>query len=389
MERRSAAAAMHTPEEDAAEEEGQPLVHTVKARTAAASSPPPPPPAAPKARWFTLEFLLYYLCMLIVYGPGSKLVWSASRSAEATPWRYRHLSSGWLGWAGLHHVDLADGQWRTLREHLPLLITLATAYLLLSHMVRRLAPAGVVRARARAVFYAASSVAFLLFVHGSSVAFMSAIVGVNFMIPRLLLARLPGASISRLATWLVTALTWLLTLVALVANERYGGYSWRAMFGWMAAGADSDSATASSSSLWQLLAWLDVQRGMMTHWHGSFNLVALRMVSWNLDWLWAAQAQAKVAAGAQAQGQGQGQGQEAGLDPELVAKHRRHCADCQAHAARANLAALGASGSSAASAAAGLAPCPWLREKASHALSNKGGCNHSDQRPPCVASMYS
>jgi D-alanyl-lipoteichoic acid acyltransferase DltB (MBOAT superfamily) len=124
---------------------------------------------------------------------------------------------------------------------------------------------------ARLAFYSLFSLGFLLFCHGSTIAFMLIIVGINFAI-----GWIGSVNEGRLGTP-ATAATWIFNCLILLANERYRGYSWH------------DVLAFGGSDLAPLATWLQSQRGLFP-WQGLFNMVVLRMISFNLDRIWCSQA---------------------------------------------------------------------------------------------------
>ena len=115
--------------------------------------------------------------------------------------------------------------------------------------------------RARLTFYALFSGAFITFCNGSGVVFMLTIAGVNFSIGRLCAG-----------TPLCPVLTWLFNAGILLLNERFRGYRYADLLG-------------------VSYGYLDGYRGLFG-WETLFNLVVLRMISFNIDYHWAVLASA-------------------------------------------------------------------------------------------------
>ena len=172
------------------------------------------------------------------------------------------------------------------------------------------------------------SLAFLVFCNGSGVVFMLAIVAVNWLIARLCAGQL-----------LCPLLTWLFNAAILLANERYHGYRFHDILG-VSYGQSTDaclitvaitlhlctlhslsaraplSLSCPDHVVWRgvcvcvcvcgvvwcgvvccavtwrgVVGWLDGYRGLFG-WETLFNLVVLRMISYNLDYHWAVAARA-------------------------------------------------------------------------------------------------
>ena len=123
-----------------------------------------------------------------------------------------------------------------------------------------------------------------------------------------------------------TALTWIFGCSVLLLNERYNGYRWQHVLG--VGGIDG---AAWDSSLGVLSVWLDNNRGLFP-WHNLFNLVVLRMISFNMDRTWACAGRPITE-----------------RDGSILTfeKHARKCADCTKITAAENRGEEGA--------------CPWWR----------------------------
>lgn len=102
---------------------------------------------------------------------------------------------------------------------------------------------------------------------------MLAIITVNYAIGWI------GLRVPSLA-YLVPPATWIFNCLILLLNERYNGYSWVALLGVGGLGGESwDSPRGVAAQ------WLDQHRGLFP-WFRLFNLVVLRMISFNIDRHW-------------------------------------------------------------------------------------------------------
>ena len=161
---------------------------------------------------------------------------------------------------------------------------------------------------------------------------MLAIVGVNYLISSLGVSRLCGGGWGRVAT----VLTWAFSCVVLLLNERYDGYRWSSLLGVGGLGGESwDSPRGLAAT------WLDGHRGLFP-WFRLFNLVVLRMLSFNLDRLWAHENRPVLE-----------------RDGTTVLTFQKHAAKCVEGCGAAASVRGGEGG------ACGCA-CPWWREKAHH-----------------------
>lgn len=223
-----------------------------------------------------------------------------SQTFDGRPlYRLSGLREGWL-W-GRRAIDLRDHQYAAFRSALPALTAAALGFLALSRLV---AVASRGSLSARLAFNAVFSLAFLLHAHGACVFFVAALAAANWAL----------ASALR-GTRLLVPATWIFALTTLFANAAYDGYR----FADLSAG----------------LAWLDQHRGA-TRWQLHFNLVLLRLVSFNLDSHWAAAGR--------------------GEDATRVRRHLLTCAACRSGAQPTVDAGK-------ADAVPTNTPCLWMREK--------------------------
>ena len=111
--------------------------------------------------------------------------------------------------------------------------------------------------RARLAFYASSALALLTYAAGAYVVMILALAGGSYLV-----GRMCGRA------WYAPAATWLYTIVVLLASEWYHD---RIVFGEL---------------LGAQFAVLDTWRGLYG-WHRGLNLVALRLISFNMDRYWA------------------------------------------------------------------------------------------------------
>ncbi|MES1907078.1 MAG: hypothetical protein MHM6MM_000264 [Cercozoa sp. M6MM] len=164
-------------------------------------------------------------------------------------------------WIPGRKIDLADSQWRHFRNSIPLLVLGVLVFTVLSRACR------VLDARSKRMagelpkwrmrFYLLVSAGMCSYVFGAPVMFMLTIACVTFAI---------GEWSARAESTRSPLLTWTFVSVVMFCNERYNGYSFGSLLG-------------------QSFAWLDEYRGEIP-WHWLFNLVVLRMISFNVDRHW-------------------------------------------------------------------------------------------------------
>ncbi|EHS64611.1 uncharacterized protein PGTG_22399 [Puccinia graminis f. sp. tritici CRL 75-36-700-3] len=226
-----------------------------------ASSPLPPRPS--KSRWFSIEFAIYwavlaYSLLLII----SSAV-SLSHVDHPNYHLYQHkLSKGWIF---NRKIDNSDLQYRRFRQGLTKLGLLSLGYLSLSKLSRRWLGPG-----RRKDFQTFSAALILLLLHGSSVLIIFAILLLNFQVSRFS-ARSTSSSSSGIRRAAATGLVWFVNLAVLFANDYWNGYAFKNL--------------ASS------LEFLDrpQYKGLIPRWQIGFNISLLRLISYALDYQWAAQ----------------------------------------------------------------------------------------------------
>lgn len=218
---------------------------------------------------------------------------------------YRFLREGWLG----PTLDGADDQWRELRENLPLICGAIIAHGLLSLIVRKLSPDAEEASSSKAAIESPrdsiaekdaildntdaspgrasaknslAAIAFLptgelgrrrvLLNAGVSAIFVGLMHGTHALFPIALVCGTFALGHALKGTRFAQPVVWMLAVFLIWLKERwYSLFTFEAIFG---AG----------------LAWLDGYRGMH-HWRLSFNLVVLKIVSFNVDLHWAEQQQ--------------------------------------------------------------------------------------------------
>lgn len=200
-----------------------------------------------KSRLLTPEFLVYWAILVACYA----CVFTASRLRTIEwAWKARSFTRpGWLFWDSQQRVDVSDPQWRQLRTMLPALFAGFAVWAALSVAIRRVfGPMSWVRR----VFYVATALGTLWYLHGRAALIPLAICVVHFAI-----AKVFGRS--RLGP----VVTWLFNSAILLSMYFTSGFS-------------------HVDALW----WL-FERGQLLRWHTVFKIAMLRMLSFNMDYHWA------------------------------------------------------------------------------------------------------
>lgn len=157
--------------------------------------------------------------------------------------------------------DASDPQYSSFRSNIPSLLLLSGSFLALKLIFTSSAPPsphpsssspGSALKMSRTTFLASFAVLSLTALHGTSVLKILAILWGNFILSR----RLAGGQ------WGVAG-TWMFNIVVLVANEWTGGWRY--------------------GDAWGLTTF----EGAIPRWHISFNITALRLISFGIDHHWA------------------------------------------------------------------------------------------------------
>ncbi|KAF8517669.1 MBOAT, membrane-bound O-acyltransferase family-domain-containing protein [Hysterangium stoloniferum] len=221
--------------------------------------------AVSKSRWKTPEYILYAVVLCPVFLLMIRVPIQLSDSSHPN----FHLFAGRLtpGWIPGRLADNSDAQYRSFRNGLVPLTSLATVFLASSRIydqvTRRSSNASSIPFSSnlrRVPFLAVFSIVMLFFLHGFSAIKVVFIITINFIIG--ILACSPSSP-----QYLGPFLTWIFNGAVLFINEIHGGYTF--------------------TQLHPSLRILDTVRGFYPGWHVTFNITMLRLVSFNMDYYWA------------------------------------------------------------------------------------------------------
>ncbi|KAF9268566.1 MBOAT-domain-containing protein [Marasmius fiardii PR-910] len=208
------------------------------------------------SRWETLEFKFYYLVVILVV---PTMIWIPVNLSNSSHPNYAYYSSKLSnGWLFYRKVDNSDAQYRSFRNNIPVLTTIASVLLLAKYFWQRVS-----QASARGLrdtlhllpFNLTCSLLFLAGLHGTSIIKILLILMVNYTIAKVC----KSSKISPVLTWTFNGLV-------LFMNDRYHGYR----FG----------------DILPSLEILDAFSGFHPRWHIGFNITMLRLVSFNMDYYW-------------------------------------------------------------------------------------------------------
>lgn len=216
------------------------------------------PNLARRLRWSTIEFYGYYAAFVICVPLMFKAVIDISSPSHPNYHLYKDkLDDGLIPG---RKVDNSDSQYASFRDQIPtLFIVLAL------HQGLRYAYDAVVqgtRKEHRLRFDALFGLLFLFVIHGTGALKLLIISTFFYMV-----AKLGGTS--RMSPFL----TWTAVVGLLFLNEWYQGYKFEVIH--------------------PALAVLDKWSGLLDRWHIHFNITALRLISYNMDWFWAQKAPTK------------------------------------------------------------------------------------------------
>lgn len=226
--------------------------------------------ATRRLRWRTPEFFLYYAIFLVCVPLMFKAVVDISRPDHPNYPRYEHLlQDGFFG----RKVDNSDGQYASFRDQIPTLAGVMAGHLALRWIYDRVvvaaaaaATTGAGRQVARVRFDLWFGLIFLLVIHGFGALKLLLIATFTFHVAH----RARGSMVNPVLTWV--------TVVGLLfLNEKYQGYKFADILG-------------------PSVAWMDDWSGLLDRWHIHFNITALRLISYNLDYYWSVRAPPTTAA---------------------------------------------------------------------------------------------
>jgi D-alanyl-lipoteichoic acid acyltransferase DltB (MBOAT superfamily) len=163
------------------------------------------------------------------------------------------IQPAWLLPSLSRGVDVSDTQFKDFISNIPLLGPALIVFTVGARLMReRLAPGNPV---ALQWYYIVTGVGFIIFLHGTTVLFMFALLGLNFFAAKHLSQCLPYATYQ--------TINWSVHVVLLYVNYVNGGYSF--------------------SLLSPSLSWLDAAYPGRLRWHVIYNMSTLRMLAFNYD----------------------------------------------------------------------------------------------------------
>ncbi|EMD00295.1 hypothetical protein BAUCODRAFT_145583 [Baudoinia panamericana UAMH 10762] len=243
-----------------------------------------PLPTARPSRWNTAEYYIYYAAFLTIPILMFKSVHDVSQPSHPGFAKYEGLLED--GWIFGRKVDNSDAQYRGFRANVPYLLLVAILHPLLRRGVEYVINAlgkdsgGVksvasvnpnTRLQRRATFDVVFAAALLMVFHGLSAAKVLLILWLNFQIP------------TKLPKQYVAVATWTFNITILFANELCHGYRFAEIAAFVLP-PQTTLAGEQAEAGWG--AWLDGYGGLIPRWEILFNITVLRLIAFNLDYLW-------------------------------------------------------------------------------------------------------
>lgn len=210
------------------------------------------PQKASRLRWTTPEFYLYYVVFLICVPLMFKAVIDISDPYHPDYSLYENLLDD--GIIGSRKVDNSDTQYASFRNQIPTLFLVLTGHQALRHIFDKLSK-NARRKDHRLQFDLLFGMIFLFVIHGFGAIKLLSISTFSYAIAH--------SAKDSLAN---PVLTWMVVIGLLFTNEWYQGYKF--------------------SALHPALANMDAWSGLLDRWHIHFNITALRLISYNLDYYW-------------------------------------------------------------------------------------------------------
>ncbi|PNS17887.1 hypothetical protein CAC42_3846 [Sphaceloma murrayae] len=252
-----------------------------------------PLPDAQPSKWSSTEYILYSLLVACAVPLMIKSIYDVSQPGSPDWAKLEtRLSPGWIPG---RKVDNSDAQYAMFRDHIPYMFALLVAQPSLRKLynsfwrvdtytnVKRegngsallsqglsLEAAADARLEHRVAFDFGFAMVFIGALHGVSALKVLLILWINYKIA----TRLPR-------TWVPPA-TWVFNIGILFANELGRGYPLADLARVVVQGKGGESALVTWASA------IDDYGGLVKRWEILFNLTVLRLISFNLDYYWAA-----------------------------------------------------------------------------------------------------
>lgn len=250
-----------------------------------------PLPNAQPSRWRTPEYYVYYLFFLTIPFLMFKSVYDVSNPEHPSYAKYENLLEP--GWIPGRKVDNSDAQYKGFRDNIPYMALLLVLHPLLRRAYESfrsqqdlthangtkqrddsvVSQAANARMASRINFDAGFAAIYLLALHGVSALKVLLILWLNYQLA------------TKLPKGYVAVATWIFNIGILFANELCRGYP-LANLASIILPATTTNAKAEITSKGNWGAWIDSYGGLVPRWEVLFNITVLRLIAFNLDYLW-------------------------------------------------------------------------------------------------------
>ncbi|KAK3071969.1 glycerol transporter [Teratosphaeriaceae sp. CCFEE 6253] len=246
-----------------------------------ASKTSDPLPNAPPSRWQTAEYYLYYAFFLTIPFLMFKSVYDVSQPSHAGYAKFEGLLDD--GWIPGRQVDNSDAQYRGFRDNLPYMAVVLMLHPLLRLVVERWVSSGApqssdkngaaadARLQRRITFDLTFAAIFITALHGVSTLKVFTILWINYQVATGLPKRYMAIA------------TWTFNIAILFANELCGGYRFADLAALVLPPRTSGAGIQPGSGIG---AWMDSYGGLIPRWEVLFNITVLRLIAFNMDYLW-------------------------------------------------------------------------------------------------------
>ncbi|KAL8674563.1 MAG: hypothetical protein Q9168_001006 [Polycauliona sp. 1 TL-2023] len=243
------------------------------------------------SKWATLEYALYYVVVGIAVPLMFKSAYDVSKPTHSSYSKYEHLLSP--GWIPGRKVDNSDQQYSGFRDNIPYMFLLLVLHPICRRIyeslnstdrkptspMRRNAPShsdlpADFRLNQRVNFDVGFACLYLVALHGTSALKVVAILFINFSLAK----KLPKSYLP-LATWVFN-------VGVLFANEWGRGYPYVEVVRLLSLWSPASATSAGEKTGQNWGAHLDKYSGLLPRWEILFNITVLRLISFNLDYLW-------------------------------------------------------------------------------------------------------
>ncbi|KAK0290554.1 glycerol transporter [Friedmanniomyces endolithicus] len=240
-------------------------------------------PNTPQSRWKTPEYYFYYACFLTIPFFMFKSVYDISQPEHPGYSKFEGLLED--GWIPGRKVDNSDAQYSGFRDNVPYMAVVLILHPLLRRLYERWTSGGGggqqpekadgaaanAQLQRRITYDLTFAIIFITALHGISALKVFVILWLNYQIA------------TALPKQYVAVATWTFNIGLLFANELSGGFRIANMAALILPPQTSAAGSGSSPGVGE---WIDSYGGLVPRWEVLFNITVLRLIAFNLDYLW-------------------------------------------------------------------------------------------------------